>query len=554
MKTLPDRANLEHLKKQAKDLLRAQRSGDPGAAGRFRAALPAAMGRSPDLRLRDAQSCIAREYGFASWADLAAYVGTAPAAADRAARLQQWLELVYTGDVIGRYTTARPRVAIRMLAETPDLTAGDPYLACAVADERALEAAARDPAWINRPGGPLRLPPLVALTHSTLVRAPELRDRFHRCARRLLAAGADPNGRIGRRWPPASLAAPDDGAPLSALYGAAGSNYDPELTELLLAAGADPNDGESLYHSLENLDCARLLLRHGARTGGTNALYRALDLADPGALELLLAHGADPNEPARTPPLSDWGAPLLWAIRRRRSLRHVEALLAAGADPAARTPGGVGAYRLANRFGLSDVAGRLARAGGAEALPDEEQFAAACARGDEAAARAVQARRPDLPGSLPASMARLLPDTVAEDGSGAATLMVRLGWPVAARGGDWDTTALNLAVFRGDAGLAAFLLEHGASWRETHGYGGDVCGTLSWASCNEPVATGDWAGCARALLAHGMPGGKPDGGEMVSVDGRPMPFPEDVREVLLGDRVFGPAIHVLTVPVRTIAD
>jgi len=31
MQSLPHRANLEHLKKQAKDLLRLYRSGDPGA-------------------------------------------------------------------------------------------------------------------------------------------------------------------------------------------------------------------------------------------------------------------------------------------------------------------------------------------------------------------------------------------------------------------------------------------------------------------------------------------------------------------------------------------
>ena len=40
--------------------------------------------------------------------------------------------------------------------------------------------------------------------------------------------------------------------PLSTLYGAAGANHDPALTNLLLDAGADPNDGELLYHSLEN--------------------------------------------------------------------------------------------------------------------------------------------------------------------------------------------------------------------------------------------------------------------------------------------------------------
>ena len=88
----------------------------------------------------------------------------------------------------------------------------------------------------------------------------------------------------------------------------------PTLTRLLLEAGADPNDGESLYHSLENPACTRLLLEHGARIAESNAIYRAMDLDDDTALKLLLAHGGDPNEPARNPPLTDWGSPLAWAI------------------------------------------------------------------------------------------------------------------------------------------------------------------------------------------------------------------------------------------------
>src|SRR5262249_8922488 len=156
-------------------------------------------------------------------------------------------------------------VAVRMLREEPDLAAGSPYLACAVGDEAALrQATETDPAWVNRPGGPLHLTPLVAITHSSLLHVPEFRRPLHRSAKYLLATGADPNQRIGNRWPPASLSKPDDDHPLSALYGAAGKNHDAELTKVLLDAGADPNDGESLYHAVDSLACTRVLLENGA--------------------------------------------------------------------------------------------------------------------------------------------------------------------------------------------------------------------------------------------------------------------------------------------------
>jgi hypothetical protein len=424
---------------------------------------------------------------------------------------------------------------LRILAEDPELVASDPYLACAIGDERALRQATQtDPSWVNRPGGPLKLPPLFAVAHSSLLLVPEFRERLHGAAQSLIAAGADVNQHIHSRWPPGSLGQPDERNPLSTLYGAAGSNHDPVLTKLLLEAGANPNDSESLYHSLENPACTRPLLEHGARIAESNAIYRSIDLEDDTALKLLLQHGGDPNEPARNPPLTDWGSPLLWAIRRRRP-RHVKALLDAGADPSRPTPDGVSPYRLALRFGLTDAAALLRARIDVPDIPDDERFVAACARGDEAEARTIRTQRPALPGSLSPAQLRLLPDMAAEGADDAVRLMVRLGWPIAVRGGDWDASTLNLAVFRGNAALARFLLEHGANWREPHGYGDNACGTLGWASRNEPVEGGDWVGCARALLDHGMPGATaiPDDPEWVQVAGIKKQFSDEVAEELL---------------------
>ena len=160
------------------------------------------------------------------------------------------------------------------------------------------EAGRNDPGWLRRAGGPLALPPLMAVTHSCLLRLPEFTEHLHACARWLLDAGADPLQTIGNRWPPASLQSPSDTERLSALYGAAGQNHDAQLTQMLLQAGANPNDGESLYHATESRDlrCMTLLLEAGATVEGSNAFHHQLDTDDIARLRLLLAHTVDVND------------------------------------------------------------------------------------------------------------------------------------------------------------------------------------------------------------------------------------------------------------------
>lgn len=64
----PAQPNLEHFRKQAKQLLRDVRNGDAAAVRRATAAHPRASGTQvPGLSLHDAQLVVAREFGFASW-------------------------------------------------------------------------------------------------------------------------------------------------------------------------------------------------------------------------------------------------------------------------------------------------------------------------------------------------------------------------------------------------------------------------------------------------------------------------------------------------------
>ena len=77
---LPPRANLEYLKKQAKDLLKAHKSGSEDAQKRVESCLPRLTEmsgktvRSVRGTLQEAQHVIAREYGFDKWASLVSVV------------------------------------------------------------------------------------------------------------------------------------------------------------------------------------------------------------------------------------------------------------------------------------------------------------------------------------------------------------------------------------------------------------------------------------------------------------------------------------------------
>ena len=116
VRRLPSNPNLEHLKYQAKDLLKEHTAHSPGVAQRIREFHPR-FRRATDaeifnakLSLSDAQLTIAREYGFASWARLKRHIEK-PTLSDRLdlphqerienATFRRAVELLDAGDVAG---------------------------------------------------------------------------------------------------------------------------------------------------------------------------------------------------------------------------------------------------------------------------------------------------------------------------------------------------------------------------------------------------------------------------------------------------------------------
>jgi ankyrin repeat protein len=497
---LPSKPHLDHLRRQARELLRGLLAESPEA---MRRAAPYRIPMPP--RLAGAQLVLAREHGFASWPRLVEAVQLRQDQALPSAALQQRLMALIFGE---GYQRAQPERALALLAAVPASASGMLALDLAQGKLSAVQASL-GPQAVNAPLPPWGVPPLVYAAASSLARCPSHRAALVDTVAWLLQQGANPNA----RWQ-----GPTRDEELPVLYGAVAVAACFETTELLLKAGAEPNDNESLYHATEQSDRRLLeaLVRAGARWPGTNAFFRQLDFEAPEDLRQALELGADANE------LGPGGLrPLQHALVRGRSLACIEVLLAHGADPSLLDASGRDSAWHAACVGEQAALERFAGLGLVVHLTESQRFLAACAAADAASARAALAAQPNLLESLPAAALRLLPDQAQRGRLASVRLMLELGWPVAVKG-DWEASALNQAAFRGDAVMVAELIARGARFEEENGYGGDAVGSCLHAACNEPLPGGDYAAVLGLLLDQGAPA--PDDLE---------DLPEPLQELLL---------------------
>src|SRR5262245_57012765 len=191
---LPERANLEQLKKQAKSLIHEARAKNPTALRRFQA-LPALALKSVaelggmSLALHDAQSVIAREYGFKSWNELREHVE------------DQSLSFAAAVDEFVRCATGGAGArASRLLARHPGIAHASLYTELVLGDAPSVRARLQQHPDVARlPGGVQEWEPLLYVCHTSL-NAPERVAGLVAIARDLIARGADPNAEYHFQW------------------------------------------------------------------------------------------------------------------------------------------------------------------------------------------------------------------------------------------------------------------------------------------------------------------------------------------------------------------
>lgn len=473
---------LDQLRRDAKALKAAHAAGDAEALLRLKLHPPRPEGAV--LKHADYLHVIARENTFASWPALKEAVEMR--GLDRAAKLQRLKIALAHGQ--------NARVD-RLLADTPDLADGLFGLQVALFDRGAVaRMLAEDPGHATRVVA--HQSPMCFLAFSRRIHArPDLAGDMIAIAEMLLAHGASVND--------SRPLGPESDHRLSVLYGAIGHADNMALARWLLEQGADPDDGESLYHSTElgHHEGLRLLLAHGADPKGTNALLRAMDFHDHAAVRMLLDHGARADEFDAAPVGGEapWVIPALHQAARRMCDREmVEMLLDAGADPARRYRGCT-AYGFARVYGNADLARAIEARGLAPDLEPVEALLAQAAEGR------VPAGAHLAPERVPAAYRDILREILALPGRlDHVRRLVALGLEPD-RPDNEGLTPVQVAGWEGLPEVMGYFLSLGPDLSHVNGYGGTLLSTIIHGSENCPARHArDHVACLGLALEAGV--------------------------------------------------
>jgi ankyrin repeat protein len=476
MSVLPEHPNLDQARRQAKELLRAARAGEPAALDRLAAV-------SAPLTLAGAQLALARELGQPSWAALVREVE-----ACRTSIPEDVIRFLRSS------VNLQIGMAARMLHANPALAESGFPAAVVLGDAARVKQELR-----RDPGVAVRVDPATGSSalhllcasrfHLDPARAPGLAE----VAGLLLDAGAEIDGQsTGRRcWRPLECAVTSANS---------SANNEP-IIRMLLDRGA-PVRSETVQASLYAAGgtwCLELLTQAAAGRPElfTEALGEAVARSDPDAVRVLLAAGADPDLP--------------------------------GAD-------GRSARRRALSEGVAATVELLGRAGG----DPVDRLLEAIVTGDGDAARALAAAAPGLIGGLASTDEAALVYAAERGNIASVALMLELGFPIntSREGTDEDgATALHAASWAGSAETVALLLQHGADLtaRDTHWNGH----ALDWALVGSGEAPDvapepDWVRTVTLLLGAGAPTD-----ELTVGDGGPKQPSDAVVELLRSRGLVG---------------
>ena len=429
---LPTPPNLEHLKKQARVLLRESLEGDAAATQRFHDA-----GVPSQPKLADALHTIAREYGFDTWAMLKGHVESS------------------SEDPVEALTGA--------------VRANDAAL--------VRQVLRRHPALKSRLNEPLP---------NFDFEAPALIGAVNRGNREmvdvLLDAGADINART--RWWAGSFGVFDGDPKLASFLIERGAYVDIHAAARLgmfdrvkVLVESNPalvhargGDGQMPLHFAATVEIAAYLLDHGAEIDArdidhesTAAQYMAGCTSWPrtDVLRYLISRGAQTD---------------IFMAASLGDLELVRKYL--DADPAlvrvsvsdkdfpmknphsggsiynytfgsGRTP-----HMIARQFGYEEVFRLLM-----ERSPLWLQLTQACEVGDEALVKELMARHPKLAETLTEKARRRIVGTAMRNNTEGIRLMLSVGWPADVRG-DKAQTPLHWAAWHGNVAMVRELLGH----------------------------------------------------------------------------------------------
>lgn len=462
MKNLPSSPNLDHLRKQAKHLLKSWRDADP----------------ADPRKLADAQHALAQDYGFKTWADIKLYVQSLNPPEDPA----EWVT----------HTILRERVS----EPDPRNVASDFFTAIASNNlAQVKKFIGEDPSLATTKGGPLDCEP-ICYSCCTCYHGGDPVG----VTRLLLDNGADPNAKfISPAWPD---------YPLPVLWGACGKLRNPDLARLLLERGADPNDGESMYHSTESADtsCLRVLLEYKASLEKTNALPRALDFARIEAVQLLLDYGADPND------TTVGETAIHHAIRRGRGLPFIKLLVEHGQNLNAKSREGWPVLKHALLRSKPDVVEYLRSLGLTDDLKPIDQYVAAVTQNDRDTAHRLLKENPEILRGMTHEHLALV---VAAAWNNDAQLVARyfeFGWPTPSPETTYKgepqpggPTAMHAACFMGHLETVKVLVAYKADMdRVETQHGSSPIGWAAWSYTNSQEGNDDGKlECIKYLLESG---------------------------------------------------